>query len=504
MSEGSRGDAKRRAWSPDGHRRSAAAKRRAPHGASCVSMKIVVLVALVLLIGCERREYVGVDAKSPRTYCLRNVRVFDAPNASLLDGARDVLIRDGRIAAIAPAGLRVSGVADVDGRGGTLLPGLVDLHVHVGAGYGPPWKFILADPEENLQAFLYAGITTVLDLGNLTPDVFRLRDKIRRKVVLGPHLYAAGPMLTGPNSHPVGLLRIAIPWWIRWYVVPRFSRELATPDAARQAVGELLHEHPDVLKVAVDRVPLDSPRIASDVIAAITEAGHAHGLRTVAHVGRSVDALDAVENGVDALVHVVYQEAITEQAVEEIAAHHAPVVATLSVFDAQERFLQESPTPYSPLEIEIARPEILTILKAPPPTGFDRAPLDPLVRELIAAHEARRRNVAKLRAAGVTVLTGSDSPNIGHFPGASLHLELRALVASGMTAGEALRAATWESAHFLAGDGSDFGEVAFGKRADLLLVAGDPVANIAAIDTIELVILDGVMLERRAAKTAVH
>jgi imidazolonepropionase-like amidohydrolase len=177
------------------------------------SFATIVLVATVLAAsGCARREYVGVAPRTPRAYCLRNVRVFDAPHATLLEGTRDVLVRDGWIAAIAPAGLKVSGVADVDGHGGTLLPGLIDAHVHTGAGYGPPWKLTLPAPEENLEAFLYAGVTTVLDLGNLTPQVFRQRDKIHAGAILGPRFYAAGPMMTAPGGHPVGLLRLALPW----------------------------------------------------------------------------------------------------------------------------------------------------------------------------------------------------------------------------------------------------------------------------------------------------
>jgi imidazolonepropionase-like amidohydrolase len=115
---------------------------------------------------------------------------------------------------------------------------------------------------------------------------------------------------------------------------------------------------------------------------------------------------------------------------------------------------------------------------------------------LIDGHEARRRNVAKLRRAGVTVLAGSDSPNFAHFPGASLHLELRDLVEAGMTPGEALRAATYESASFLSGAEADFGQISLGSRADLLLVDGDPVADITALDHLRAVFLDGVRLQR--------
>ena len=224
------------------------------------------------------------------------------------------------------------------------------------------------------------------------------------------------------------------------------------------------------------------------------------------HVGRSVDVIDAVDAGVDALAHIVYPEEITDEAVAKVAARHVPLIATISVFDSQERFLQEKPAPYLAIEKEMARPEVLAALAVIPPS-FDQRPIEPVIRSIIEGHAARRKNVAKLRAAGVTVLAGSDSANIGHVPGASLHVELRALVESGMTPAEALRAATSDNARFLASDHADFGEVAPGKRADLVLVDGDPLADIAAIDAIRLVILDGVMLERHrpdSAAASVH
>jgi imidazolonepropionase-like amidohydrolase len=457
----------------------------------------LLLLAAVALGGCERRPpLVTRDAHASRTFCLRRVRVFDAPRAARLDGLRDVLVREGRIAAIAPAGMKVSGVRDVDGDGATLLPGLVDLHVHSGASAAPPWKLGLPRPEENFEAFLFAGITTVLDLGNLTPDVFRMRERIRAGDVLAPHLYAVGPMFTAPGGHPVGLMRLALPWWTRWYVIPRFTRQVAQPAQAREAVDALAVEHPDLLKIAVDRIPLDAPRLDHDVIDAITSRGHEHGLRIIAHVGRSVDVVDAVDGGVDALAHVVYPEEISDEAVQAVARHHVPVIATISVFDSQERFVLTQPPPFGDLERQIAGPELLEALRVVP-ASFDRTAIEPVVRTLVEGHEARRHNVAKLRRAGVTVLAGSDAPNIGHFAGASLHIELRDLVESGLSPGEALRAATSDAARFLAGDGAEFGEIAPGKRADLLLVDGDPLDDIGAIGRIREVFLEGVRLERR-------
>src|SRR5439155_18307704 len=103
---------------------------------------------------------------------------------------------------------------------------------------------------------------------------------------------------------------------------------------------------------------------------------------------------------------------------------------------------------------------------------------------------------ARRLASVVPVLAGSDACNPGDLPGAGLHLELVKLVEVGFSPGEALRAATWENARFLAGERADFGEIAVGKRADLVLVAGDPVTRIEDLGRIAQVILDGTLLAR--------
>jgi imidazolonepropionase-like amidohydrolase len=228
-----------------------------------------------------------------------------------------------------------------------------------------------------------------------------------------------------------------------------------------------------------------------DVIAAVAAAGHAAGIRSIAHVGSSAEALDAVRSGVDALAHSPWRDELTDEAVAAIAAAHVPVVATLAVWDVSEG--PRATADLLPIEREVAPPAVLAALLDPPPPSDATAAF---LRAVRSGHAARRRNVAKLRAAGVVILAGSDSCNMGHFPGAGLHLELAKLVEAGMTPGEALRAATWENARFLAGDAADFGEIAVGKRADLLLVAGDPTADIRALGGIVAVVLDGAQLAR--------
>ncbi len=464
-------------------------------------MKAIVAAlcaGVVLLAGCGgRHTFVARPAAAPSSCVIRNVRIFDAPHAALLDQPRDVVVRDGRIAAVTSPGAVVAGLVEVNGQGGTLIPGLIDVHTHTGGSASPPWRTELPAQQENLGAFLYAGVTTVLDAGALTPAIFQLRDRVRAGAVLSPHLYAAGPMFTAPNGHPVGLMRTTLPFWIRWYVLPRIAREVATPDGARQAVAALLPHRPDVIKIAADDLVPGEPRIATEVMAAVVARAHESNVRAVAHIGRSRDVIDAVGAGVDALMHDVYTDAITDEAVAAIAAAHVPVVPTIGIWDAVEQLGTLRVDTLSPITREIANPAVLTALSAFP-SDQEREQMAAMTTAVRNGHAARRANLAKLRAAGVTILVGSDAVNAGQFPGAGLHDELAKLVEAGMTLGEALRAATYDNARFLAGAQADFGAVAPGQRADLVLLDGDPTVDVTATQRIAHVWLDGVELERQA------
>ncbi len=463
------------------------------------SARRAAIAALLTLAACGQKQAPLVTAPpgASRSVVLRDVRVFDAPHATLAAGANDVVVKDGRIAAIAPRGVPAPGIPDIDGHGGVLLPGLVDVHAHTGSTPAPPWTVgVLPDVADNLGAFLYAGVTTVLDLGNLTPAVFGERTRVATHDDLGPRLYAAGPVFTAVGGHPAEVLRAWLPWYLRWYVVSRATREIATPDDGRRAVEALLPEHPDILKLAIDTGARDdTPRLDVATIAAVTAAGHAGGVRSIAHIGSSAEVIDAVRGGVDALAHAPWREELSDEAVAVIAGEHTPVVVTLAVWDASARRLA-GPADLLPIERQVARPDVLTALFAPPPPPTEE--MSAYARVAAAAHDARRRNVTKLRAAGVPVLAGSDGCNYAQFPGAGLHLELAKLVDAGLTPAEALRAATWDNARFLAGDAADYGEIAVGKRADLILVAGDPTTNIADLANISQVVVDGTLLERHA------
>jgi imidazolonepropionase-like amidohydrolase len=457
----------------------------------------VALLAVVLAAACRRAlpPLVERAAGPPPTTVIRNVAIFDGLAAERTP-ACDVRIEHGRIVRIAAAGTiaATSGTRVIDGIGQTLLPGLIDSHGHVGNSPAPSWTGEWPDAKRNLQSYLYCGVTTVLDPADMATDAFTRRDAVARGELLGPRIYAAGPMFTTPGGHPVAAIRSLLPWWLRWYVVPRMTREVSTPDGARAAVAKLAPSHPDVLKVTVDAVPLAGPILAPDVLRALVDEARTHGIRVVAHVGTTADALEAADAGVAAWMHGVYKERIPDDMVPRLAAAHIPEVATINVFDSYGD-LYEGKREATELERETAPARVLdafvpTPVQATPPeyVGFFAL--------LAATREARRDNVRRMHAAGVTILAGSDT-QMGVFPGPGLHRELAKLVEAGLTPAAALRAATGDAARFVTGsDDPEFGTVAEGKIADLVLVDGDPTADITRTTRITHVLLGGVELAR--------
>ncbi len=427
--------------------------------------------------GCWRSVPLVEHAPGPPPpTVIRAVAIYDGL-ADRRTSVRDVLIDNGRIARIAPPGTipRGAGMVQIDGAGRTLLPGLIDVHGHVGTDSAPPWSFSFPDPKRNLQAYLYCGVTTVLDPGDLATDAFARRDAVARGELLGPRIFAAGPMFTTPGGHPVAAIRTLTPWWIRWYVLPRMAREVANAAEARAAVDTLADLHPDVIKVAVDAVPLGEPILDADTLRAIVDEARARGLRTVAHVGTTADALEAADAGVAAWMHGVYKERIPDEVIPRFVAAHIPQVATITVFDSHAD-LYEGRHEATALERETVPGRILAAL-GQRPASFHLTGYDDFFALLAATREARRDNVARLHAVGVTILAGSDTQT-GVFPGPGLHRELAALVAAGLTPAEALRAATGDAARFVAGvPDPEFGTIAGGKIADLIVVEGDPTAD---------------------------
>jgi imidazolonepropionase-like amidohydrolase len=465
---------------------------------SIARSRLAPALALLALVACSRPPptLVARAESPPPALLVRDVAVLDVASGANLPG-RDVLARGDRIAAIAPAGSIPAPVDAevVDGRGATLLPGLIDSHGHVGTGYAPLWQSALPDPAHNLEAYLYCGVTTVLDPADADDGAVARRDALRRGEILGPRVYTAGRPLTAPDGHPVAMVRELLPWWIGWYLLPRLAHQVPDEASARAAVDGLAASGVDFVKVIVDRLPESAPRIGTPVLRAAVDEARGRGLRAVAHVGTLADARDAAEAGVAAWLHGVYTETLAEPDVRELAGFGIPMAPTLTVFESYA-LVNDYARVATPLEREIAAPELLEAFNEPPEDLTPYDSFQPFLRRLREQREGSRENVRRLHDAGVVILAGSDTQS-GVLPGAGLHRELALLVEAGLTPAEALRAATLDPARFLErSDDPDVGQVREGRRADLLLVEGDPTRDIAAVSRIRAVIQGGVRLER--------
>lgn len=452
------------------------------------------LVPLLLLAACTEKPNLVSFEPAVASIVIHDVAVLDVVTGSVAAG-QDVRIEGGRIVSITPAAAKVEGAQVVDGKGATLMPGLIDIHGHTGSNPEPPWDAGLPNAALNLQRYLFSGVTTVFDPGGFDEEVFERRAKLASGEEIGPHLYVAGPVFTAPGGHPVPMFEENLPKLIGWYIIDHSTRQVATEAEAKAAVEGLLPSKPDVVKFVVDAIPEGTPRIDPAVANAIVAAANAGGVRAVAHIGTTKDAITAADAGIAAWIHGVYKERIPDDMIPKIAAYGIPMAPTLVVFDSYAT-LGQAPRAPTYLERQMVSEDKLEAYDARP----DDFEVDPELLEMVAGMARERQsgldNVRRLHAAGVTILAGSDA-QAGVFHGPGLHRELRLLEKAGLSRIEVLRAVTLNNARFLAeSEDPPFGVVAAGKVADLILVEGDPRTDLAVLERIREVFVGG----RRVAR----
>jgi len=419
-----------------------------------------------------------------------NIRVFDGDQ---ILGPRDVLVVGPSITRIAPAGTLPRGddTRVVQCEDCTLMPGLIDLHVHLEVDGAAPWHSHLPQPLDNGRAYLFAGVTTVLSAKG-GPGQQSLERARAKGVPTVPHVYSSGPSLTGTGSHPIPLLRDTVPWPAKELAV-RMQPAASSAEEARAEVRRVAQtEAPPFFKIYFDSFPLGSPHMEVWVMQAAAQEAIAQGMRPVVHAGTAQDAVDAAEAGTALLMHAPFGSPLTPRQVERIAATDVAFLPTLQAFAWPIRLMQGE---ISDFERDNVAPAILEAFVQMPDGYAERDGMGQWMQSFGAVTETLWANAELLMDAGVPMLVGTDSGVSGVFPGSGLHAELAALVHLGVEPIEALRSSTGRSAAFLDPSGS-FGRVAPGQRADLLLVQGDPSVDIGAVDEIRGVWIDGVELER--------
>jgi len=330
----------------------------------------------------------------------------------------------------------------------TVLPGLIDSHVHITFGLprGPNDPQADSIIDAALRDFLRYGVTSIRDVGAAYPwiiDLARSVDQGRRE---GPRIFAAGPMVTAPGGHPAGTLLRG-----NDRAIAAATRQITSPEQGSAAVRELANGGVDVIKAVFDsRGRPDSPQriptLDAQTLSAVVAEAHRIGLPVTVHWG-NVDELPTVIAARPTQIEHAGSRPIPASVIAEIARAGIVVDPTLTILSASIGSADE----------------------------FANGPLE---------------NVRRLHAAGIAITAGTDAPLRGLRFGQSLHRELELLVEAGLSPMEAIQAATSRPAHLLKG-GQDLGTIQAGKRADLIAVAGDPLHAISDVGKIRLVIRDG-------------
>ena len=436
-------------------------KRRISTHTSWTGVLALLLIAGTTGAGARTADDTTEASVSDRPFVVRHARVFDGQR---LLSAEEVLVEGGRIREVGKSLKTARGTAEIDARGDTLLPGLIDSHTH---DWGDSAK----------QALLF-GVTTELNMAG--PPKFV--DDLRRAEAAGKafdaaDLLSAGNVVTPPKGHGT---EYGLP-------VPT----LASAQDAQAFVDARIAEGSDYIKIILEDghvCHLAFTRLSEEELAATVAATHKRGKLAVVHISSQEDARVAIAAGADGITHLFSDAPPRAEVISLMRRRHAFAITTLTAIQSGLG---------TPSGASLRADRRLAAFLSPDAQAHMKEPIPfRCTGDLAYAFAAAKR----LRDAGVPILAGTDAPAPGSWNGASLHGELELLVRAGLSPSEALAAATSVPAstfHL-----SDRGRIAPGLRADLLLVHGDPTREITATRDIVAVWKAGVPVKRVAAASA--
>jgi imidazolonepropionase-like amidohydrolase len=379
------------------------------------------------------------SADENSSFVIRGARIFDGQH---LVSTADVWVDDGKIKSIGTDLKLPDGIHVIDGKGDTLLPGLIDAHTHA-------W----ADALKQALAF---GVTTELDMFS----DFKFDAEVRRMESGGKNhdaadLRSSGTLATVEKGHGTEY-GIKIP-------------VLASAGEAQSFVDARIAEGSDYIKIIYDNGsayghPL--PTLSKDELAALVRAAHNRHKLAIVHIGSQAGAIDAINAGADGLAHIFEDEPPSSEFVKLAKKHHVFIVATLTVNESVSGVASgESLVTDANLSPYIDSQSTANLKKSFPHNPGNKTNFANALAAVTALHKAK-----------VPLLAGTDAPNPGTAHGISIHRELELLVKAGLAPTEALASATSVPAHIFGL--ADRGRIAPGLRADLLLVKGDPTQDI--------------------------
>jgi imidazolonepropionase-like amidohydrolase/ABC-type multidrug transport system permease subunit len=470
---------------------------------------LVVLLPFFFLGGYEawshqeltKARIIHRDMNRGQSWLIQNARIFIGNGKVIESGA--VLVRNGKVDNVYegtfPEAKSLNAEA-IEAAGKTVLPGLIDMHVHLGASGGFPEDWTKVDPskaaEHELEAYLYCGVTAVRSMGDRLDWMLDLRKHFGTGEKLGTELFFCGPLFTAEGGHGTEYAKY-MPEAMRTSFNAQFVRIPKTDDEARKQVDELASQHVDAIKGVLEAgVPgYTFNRMDVSLLRAVVDEAHAKTLPVAIHTGSSKDVIDAVALSANSVEHGSFLDEIPDATIAEMKAKGIAFDPTLSVAEGFTNFAKSDTTLLKRSLVQQVTSKDLLSGTEKAATGDQFKGLREGISHYPMSMETAGKNLLKASHAGVMLVTGSDAGNFLVMHGPTVQHEIELWVAAGIPIDVALQAATSNAAKLLHAD-SRIGTIEKGKEASLLIVDGNPLQDVHALSAISTVFFKGERIAR--------
>jgi imidazolonepropionase-like amidohydrolase len=438
-------------------------------------------LARILRVIIAATALAGAFAASADTLLIENVTLIDGTGRPPVAGA-SVLIEEDRIHLISRGSISApENTRRIDGTGKYLIPGLMDLHIHLQGSIEvtPEGLMTISNDRSKgvraLHSYLYSGVTSVFDAGNVPDYILGLRDDERSGKLVSPRIFATGAIVTYPGSHGSHEFGTQVDSW---------------PEAI-PALDAHIERRPDLLKLTFEERGWGArpmiPILPVDLMQRIIHYYNDRGIRTTVHTSSEYRARQAIFAGIDTLAHPIIQGPVTDDFARLMGAKKIPMVTTLAIGENYSRLAEHPEYLDEPLYQATLTAEEIEILKTEKRKEYQERKWTWWMKIMTTIAQ---ENLRKINEAGGILVAGTDQTT-----GPALHRELELMADAGIPPSDIIRIATLNGAIFL-GKERELGSIEEGKVADLVLLAADPTTDINNARQIVQVIKGGQLIDR--------
>lgn len=440
-------------------------------------MKLISLAGLTLALLLQ------IDPAPARPLIIEQTTLIDGSGREPVANA-SLLISDGTIRRIIRGSFppqQRRGAEVIDGRGKYLIPGLMDIHVHLRGGTevtSSGLRKIKVNKKDGIQmlhSYLYSGVTAIYDMGNNPDYIFALRQEERAGKLLAPRIFTTGSIVTHPGSHGSGPGAVLIDRW---------------PEG-KPALDAHIRRAPDMVKLTYEERGWGArpaiPLLPLDIMQNIVEYYNDQGIRSTVHASSERRARQAIFAGVDTLAHPVIQGPTTEEFARLVSAKRIPMATTLTIGENYSRLAQHPEYLDQALYQAVLSQAEIARLKTQKSAQYKQQTWTWWMQIMTPVAQ---QNLRMIHDQGGILALGTDQSM-----GPAVHREMELLAAAGIPNLAIIRIATLNAAVFL-GREAQLGSLAEGKLADMVLLNKNPVEDIDNAKDIAMVFKQGASIDR--------